>query len=89
MKSRTANGRLTKLGPSWNGLYGSQRAFAGGVVRVTADDAYIRQSILDPAAKVVEGYERGEVSMPSYAGVLSDAQIESLILFIKSIGAKQ
>ena len=51
--------------------------------------AYLRQSILDPAAKVVEGYERGEVSMPSYAGVLSDSQIESLILFIKSIGATQ
>jgi len=77
---------LTKLGPSWKGLYGSDRTFAGGVVRGKADDAYIRQSILDPTAKIVEGYERGEVSMPSYAGVLSDSQVESLILFIKSLG---
>ncbi len=77
---------LTKLGPTWKGLYGAERTFAGGVVRVRADDSYIRQSILEPAAKVVDGYERGEVSMPSYAGVLSDAQIESLILFIKSLG---
>jgi len=77
---------LTKLGPTWKGLYGSQRTFAGGAVRTAADDAYIRQSILEPAAKIVEGYERGEVSMPSYAGVLSDSQIESLVLFIKSLG---
>jgi mono/diheme cytochrome c family protein len=76
---------LTKLGPTWKGLYGSQRAFAGGAVRTLADDAYIRQSILEPNAKIVEGYERGEVSMPSYAGVLSDSQIESIVLFIKSL----
>ena len=79
------NTSLTKLGPTWKGLYGSQRAFAGGVVRTIADDVYIRQSILDPAAQIVEGYERGEVSMPSYAGVLTDSQIESIILFIKSL----
>jgi glucose/arabinose dehydrogenase/cytochrome c551/c552 len=77
---------LVKLGPTWKGLYGSERKFAGGVVRVTADDAYLRQSILEPGAKIVEGYERGEVSMPSYAGVLSDPQVQSLILFIKSLG---
>jgi len=80
---------LAKLGPTWKGLYGSQRAFAGGAVRTVADDAYIRQSILEPGAKIVEGYERGEVSMPSYAGVLSDSQIESLILFIRSLGNNQ
>lgn len=76
----------TKLGPSWKGLYGSDRTFAGGVIRGKADEAYIRQSILEPSAKIVDGYERGEVSMPSYAGVLSDSQIESLIAFIKSLG---
>jgi cytochrome c2 len=76
---------LTKLGPTWKGLYGSQRAFAGGAVRLTADEAYLRESLLQPAAKVVAGYERGEVSMPSYSGVLTDSQIESVILFIKSL----
>jgi cytochrome c2 len=76
---------LTKLGPTWKGLYGSERRFAGGVVRVTADEAYLRQSILEPGAKIVEGYERGEVSMPSYAGVFAEAQVQSLILFIKSL----
>jgi cytochrome c2 len=77
---------LTKLGPTWRGLYGSERRFAGGVVRVTADESYLRQSILEPGAKIVEGYDQGEVSMPSYAGVLSESQIQSLIVFIKSLG---
>ena len=39
----------------------------------------------EPSAKVVSGYERGEVGMPSYAGVLTDREIESIILFIKSL----
>jgi mono/diheme cytochrome c family protein len=76
---------LARLGPSWRGLYGSQRTVAGGVIRVTADEAYLRESILQPAAKVVSGYERGEVSMPGYAGVLTDSQLDSLVLFIKSL----
>jgi len=76
---------ISMLGPTWKGLYGSQRTIAKGVVRVTADDAYLRESILEPSAKVVDGYERGDVSMPSYAGVLTDPQIESIVQFIKSL----
>jgi len=78
----TEDTSIAKLGPPWKGLYGSERTFATGVVRITADDAYIRESILNPAAKVVAGYEPG---MPSFAGVLTDSQIDSLILYIKSL----
>ena len=84
----TDDAALTKLGPAWNGLYGRERRIAGGVVRVIADDAYLRESILEPGAKIVEGYQQGEVSMPSYAGVLSASQIQSLVLFIKSLGSQ-
>lgn len=76
---------VSKLGPNFKGLFGSSRTFTGGVVRVTADEGYIRESILEPGAKVVPGYERLGMGMPSFAGVLTDAQIESLILFIKSL----
>jgi cytochrome c551/c552 len=76
---------LTRLGPTWRGLYGSRRTVAGGVVSVSADEAYLRESILQPAAKVVSGYESGEVNMPAYAGVLTDSQVDSLVLFIKSL----
>lgn len=79
------SGAAARLGPTFNGLYGRDRTFARDVVRITADDAYIRESILEPSAKIVSGYELGGAGMPSYAGVLSDAQIESIILFIKSV----
>ena len=41
--------------------------------------------ILDPTAKVAAGFEKGEYAMPSYAGVLNPSQIESLILYVKSL----
>ncbi len=73
-----------KIGPSWKGLYGKERELAKGAT-VTADDIYLRESILTPSAKTVKGYERVEAGMPVYAGVLTDSQVESLILFIKSL----
>jgi cytochrome c2/glucose/arabinose dehydrogenase len=76
---------ISKLGPNFKGLYGSDRTFSDGLVRVTADEAYIRESILEPTAKVVTGFGRTGMGMPSFAGVLTDEQIESLILYIKSL----
>jgi len=76
---------VTMLGPTWKGLFGSTRTYAKGVLRTTADEVYLRESILEPSAKVVTGFERGESGMPSYAGVLTDPQIESVILFIKGL----
>ena len=52
---------------------------------VTADEAYIRESILEPSAKVVPGFNRIGMGMPSFAGVLTDQQLESVVLFIKSL----
>lgn len=74
-----------KVGPSWKGIYGSKRSIAKGGGDVTADDEYLRESILAPSAKVVKGFEKFDTGMPIYAGVLNDSQIESLILYIKSL----
>ena len=79
------SGGAARLGPTFQGLYGAQRTFARDVVRVVADEGYIRESILEPSAKTVSGYELGGAGMPSYAGVLTASQIESLILFIKTL----
>jgi glucose/arabinose dehydrogenase/cytochrome c2 len=78
---------MVKVGPTWNGLFGREREVVIGKKKTTAkaDEAYIRESLLDPTAKIVRGFEKSEYGMPSYAGVLTDSQIESLILFIKSI----
>ena len=81
----TESTAVAMLGPALKGMYGTERPYAKGTLRVLADDAYLRESLLEPAAKIVAGYERGESGMPSYAGVLTPAQIEAVILYIKSL----
>src|SRR5215217_331222 len=71
----------TNIGPTWKSLYGHSVALASGA-SVTADDAYIKNSILDPASQVVAGFQP---VMPSYKGKLSDRQVEALIAYIKSL----
>jgi glucose/arabinose dehydrogenase/mono/diheme cytochrome c family protein len=78
-------GGITKLGPTWKGLYGAERKFGNGASPAIANEGYLREAILSPTARIVSGYERGEAGMPSYAGVLTDPQIESIILYIKTL----
>jgi cytochrome c oxidase subunit 2 len=67
--------------PSLNGLYGAKVLLADGST-VVADEAYIRESILDPKAKIVAGYQP---LMPSFQGQLTEEQILSLTAYIKSL----
>ncbi|MBL9179138.1 MAG: c-type cytochrome [Verrucomicrobiaceae bacterium] len=87
MACHSTDGTLVgKVGPSWKGLFGSERDIAKGEKgKFKADDAYLRESILNPSAKVVKGFEKFDTGMPIYAGILNDSQIESLILYIKSL----
>jgi mono/diheme cytochrome c family protein len=73
-----------KAGPTWKGLFGHEVEFSNRS-KAVADEAYLRESIREPSAKVVKGYEKSEVAMPSYEGVISDPQIEALILYIKTL----
>jgi len=73
-----------KTGPSWHRLYGSSRELTNGQ-KITADETYLRESILDPVAKRAIGYDGPEAGMPPYRGILSDEDVESIILFIKSL----
>jgi cytochrome c2 len=70
-----------KFGPTFKGLFGSVRTFDDGST-ATADEEYLRQSILQPGSRRVAGFDEG---MPSYEGILSETEVESLILFIKSV----
>jgi mono/diheme cytochrome c family protein len=74
-----------KVGPPWKGLFGSQREFKGGGEPAIADEDYLRESMLEPTAKIVRGYEKNDTGMPSYAGVLTEEQIHALILYIKTL----
>jgi len=73
-----------KVGPTWKGLFGSERKIKDGEA-VMADEEYLRESILEPAAKIVLGFDKNDTGMPSYAGVLTETQIQALILYIKTL----
>ena len=73
-----------QVGPTFLGLHGRERVLTDGS-KVTADDDYLRESILDPGAKVPMEFKDVAAGMPIYEGILTDAQIESLILYIKSL----
>jgi cytochrome c oxidase subunit 2 len=69
------------LGPALNAKYGTQESLMDGT-SVTVDDNYIRESLLDPQAKIVAGFP---VPMTSFAGQLSDDDISAIIAYIKSL----
>ena len=71
-------------GPSLNGLYQSQVRLSDGST-VTADDSYVRESILNPQAKIVAGYQP---VMPTFQGQLTEEQIIDLMSYIKSLPAQ-
>jgi cytochrome c oxidase subunit II len=70
------------VAPTWKGLYGSSVKLADGST-VTADSAYIDQSILEPDAKVVEGFKPG--IMRSFSGKLSEQQIADIIAYVQTL----
>src|SRR2546423_5866653 len=67
-------------GPVLKGVYGNPVQLGDGRT-VTADENYIRESILVPAAKVVSGFRP---IMPSWQGQVNEEQLNELIPYIKS-----
>ena len=68
------------VGPSWKGIYGKDEGTDHGNVKV--DEQYIRESILDPQAKVVTGFPP---TMPPFRGQITDTEIDELTAYIKSL----
>ncbi|MEJ7731089.1 MAG: cytochrome c oxidase subunit II [Polyangiaceae bacterium] len=69
--------------PRLRGLFGSTVKLQGGEA-IVADENYLRQSIMDPRAKLVAGYEP---IMPTYATQLGEDGVIELIAYIRSMGA--
>jgi cytochrome c oxidase subunit 2 len=67
--------------PNLKDLFGRTVALADGRTAVV-DDAYVRESILQPLAKVVAGFQP---VMPTYQGQLSEEQVQQLIAYLKSL----
>ncbi|MBF8268084.1 MAG: cytochrome c class [Dehalococcoidia bacterium] len=76
----TTNG-MPSVGPTWAGLFGKDKTFSDGS-KTTVEGNYIQESILDPGARVVQGFQP---IMPSFAGRLSSEDIAAIIEYIKSL----
>ena len=71
----------TGRAPSLNGVFGGNVLLADGST-VVADETYIRESILQPKAKIVGGYQP---VMPTFQGLITEEQILNLTAYIKSL----
>ena len=70
-------------GPALAGVYGKQVLLANGQT-VTADEAYLRESVLNPQAKIVAGFPP---IMPTFQGLVTEEQLLQLITYVKSLSA--
>ena len=71
-------------GPTFKGIFGQTHVMADGS-SVLVDENYIRESILEPQAKIRAGFQP---IMSTYQGQLSDDDIANLIALIKSLSQK-
>ena len=70
-----------RVGPSFQGLFGRQVELEGGG-KATADEAYIRESINQPKAKVVKGFPN---VMPEFKGKISEEDLSAIITYLKTL----
>jgi cytochrome c oxidase subunit 2 len=77
------NARPDARGPNLASVYGSKLTLATGQT-VTADDAYLRQSILNPSQNVTQGFVP---IMPTYQGQISEEGVIALVEYIKNLNS--
>jgi cytochrome c oxidase subunit 2 len=71
----------TGRGPALAGVFGSQIKLEGGRT-VVADESYIRESILTPQMKIVQGYQP---IMPTFQGLVSEENLLGLLEYVKTL----
>lgn len=67
-------------GPSWKGIWGQEHKMQDDAV-IKVDENYVRESILQPQAHIVQGFQP---IMPTYQGLLKDREIQGVIAFLKT-----
>ncbi len=72
----------TAQGPSLQGLFGRSVKLQSGQT-VVADEPYIRESILNPHARIVDGYQP---IMPTYQGQLTEDALHQIMAYLKTLG---
>lgn len=71
-------------GPVLDGLFGRTVELQGGGT-VVADESYIRESIVNPQARILAGYQP---MMPTFQGLISEEGLLQLVAYVKSLGVK-
>ena len=69
------------IAPRLDGLFGLEVALDNGQ-KVRADENYLRESIMNPNAKITQGFA---AQMPTFSGILSEADITALVEYLKSM----
>lgn len=69
------------IGPAVNGIFGKEEELTDGT-KVTVDENYLRESLMDPHVKLVKGYQ---ALMPTYRGTLTDDEVNALVAYIKGL----
>jgi cytochrome c oxidase subunit 2 len=72
---------VSGIGPSFKGIWGHKQPLKDGA-EVLVEENYIRESLLNPQAKIVAGYEP---VMPTYQGRLKDKEITAIIEYLKTL----
>jgi cytochrome c oxidase subunit 2 len=75
---------MAARGPALAGIFGTQVALADGS-KVVADESYIRESILDPMAKITAGWQP---IMPTFQGQITEEQLTELISYVRSLSGE-
>lgn len=70
------------VGPTWKGIFGKTETMADGST-VVVDEAYLHESIVNPSAKLVAGFQ--DLMPKNYGDILTEAEINALIEYIKTI----
>lgn len=85
----SVDGSSTGIAPTWKGLYQSKVKLSGGTTVapgtvVTADQAYLMESIVNPSAKIVNGFQ-DNVMPKTFGTSLTQSQISDIVAYIESL----
>jgi cytochrome c oxidase subunit 2 len=80
LKCHTTDG-TRHIGPTWLDLYHRREKLTDGSF-VDVDEAYLTESMMEPAAKVVDGFQP---VMPSFEGKIAGPEVAALVEYIKSL----
>lgn len=73
---------LKSQGPSFFKRFGNSVVMSDGS-QIVVDENYIRESILNPRARIVTGFQP---IMPTFQGILKEREVDALVAYVKSLG---